>query len=52
MCPVAANLAIQPEGECPLLVHADVSPLTGVHFVRAVKRAPQAVNIESKVKKL
>ena len=50
VCPVAAildNLAIRHEGDCPLLVHADVSPLTGVQFVRAVKRAPRAVNIDS-----
>ena len=50
VCPVAAildYLAIRPKGEGPLLVHADGSPLTRDQFVRAVKRALQAANIDS-----
>ena len=50
VCPVLALLhfmAIRPNIDGPLLVHADGSPLTRDQFVRMVKRALHSANIDA-----
>ena len=50
VCPVLALLhfmAIRPNTNGPLLVHADGSPLTRDQFVRMVKRALRSANIDA-----
>ena len=50
LCPVSALLnfmAVRPQGEGPLFVHKDKSPLTRSQFVQLTKRALRLANVEA-----
>ena len=50
LCPVSALLnfmAVRPQGEGPLFVHEDGSPLTRSHFVQLTKHALRLANMDA-----